>query len=79
MGKSKRHLLDAFSFFDNDNTGFISQWNLLLFLKKSALNSGEDIDESFADYLIGQIDKDHNGRIDVQEFISMMQNKYEEE
>ena len=51
VGKSNRHLLDAFSFFDNDNTGFISQWNILVFLRKSAM--GEEIDESFADYLLG--------------------------
>lgn len=65
MGKSNRHLLDAFSFFDNDKTGFISQWNILVFLKKNALNGEEEIDESFADYLLGQVDRDNNGKIDI--------------
>ena len=62
-----RHLLDAFSFFDEDNTGYISKANLIMFLKRNALN--EEIDESFADYLLAQIDRNHDGRIDIQEFI----------
>lgn len=58
-----RELLDAFSFFDEDNTGYISKANLVGFLKRNALN--EEIDESFADYLLAQIDQNHDGRIDI--------------
>ncbi|XVE61359.1 hypothetical protein DITRI_Ditri06bG0033200 [Diplodiscus trichospermus] len=61
------HLLAAFSYFDRDGSGYITQDEL----QKACQEFG--IEEIQMDEIMGEVDQDHDGRIDYNEFVAMMQ------
>ncbi|KAE8720891.1 Calcium-dependent protein kinase 2 [Hibiscus syriacus] len=61
------NLMAAFSYFDKDGSGYITQDEL----QKACQEFG--IEEIHLDEMIGEIDTDNDGRIDYNEFVAMMQ------
>ena len=62
-------LLEAFLNFDKDKSGKISKEELLSAIK------GEKIQEKEIEKFIQAVDKNHDGKIDYNEFLALMQNK----
>ena len=71
------HLTQAFKFFDNDNTGFISKLNIKTML--SHYGGLDDVEDEVVEYLISEVDKNGDGKIDLMEFLSMMLSRYQDE
>ena len=69
MNKAEReeNMLAAFRYLDKDNSGFISGEELQNAITE--FNMGPDMS---VEDLMHDVDLDHNGRIDYQEFITMM-------
>ncbi|XP_039047488.1 calcium-dependent protein kinase 26-like [Hibiscus syriacus] len=61
------NLMAAFSYFDKDGSGYITQDEL----QKACQEFG--IEEIHLDEMIGEVDTDNDGRIDYNEFVAMMQ------
>ncbi|KAE8717065.1 Calcium-dependent protein kinase 1 [Hibiscus syriacus] len=61
------NLMAAFSYFDKDGSGYITQDEL----QKACQEFG--IEEIQLDKMIGEVDTDNDGRIDYNEFVAMMQ------
>ncbi|KAK8672095.1 hypothetical protein V6N13_110469 [Hibiscus sabdariffa] len=61
------NLMAAFSYFDKDGSGYITQDEL----QKACQEFG--IEEIHMDEMIGEVDTDNDGRIDYNEFVAMMQ------
>eukprot|EP01025_Chloroclados_australasicus_P049366 TRINITY_DN5618_c1_g1_i1.p1 TRINITY_DN5618_c1_g1~~TRINITY_DN5618_c1_g1_i1.p1 ORF type:complete len:498 (-),score=89.57 TRINITY_DN5618_c1_g1_i1:1369-2862(-) len=66
--ESKEQLYKAFQHFDTDNDGCISRSELEVALKQHF----GDIQENELETIIEEVDKNHNGTIDYDEFVAMM-------
>eukprot|EP00050_Salpingoeca_kvevrii_P014385 m.35617 g.35617 ORF g.35617 m.35617 type:complete len:142 (-) comp5728_c0_seq3:1969-2394(-) len=58
----------AFSRFDRDGTGFISVEEV----KHMMRSFGEGLSDAEIDELIHVVDADHNGKVDAEEFVSLL-------
>lgn len=67
--ESQEHLFMAFSHFDADNSGYITQDELLTSLKDHGLPT-DNVEE-----LISNADKNGDGKIDYEEFVDMMRSQ----
>ncbi|KAL2507087.1 Calcium-dependent protein kinase 17 [Forsythia ovata] len=69
MNKMDReeHLYTAFQYFDKDNSGYITIEELEQALREFGMNDEKDIKE-----IISEVDSDHDGRINYDEFVAMM-------
>ena len=71
----KRKYLDeemiylAFNFFDSDSDGFITSQDL----KSSMLRVDSEVQDEDVQNMIAEFDKNHDNRIDFQEFHAMME------
>ncbi|KAL6506152.1 Calcium-dependent protein kinase 17 [Orobanche gracilis] len=63
----EEHLYTAFQYFDKDNSGYITIEELEQALREFGMDDGKDIKE-----IINEVDADHDGRINYDEFASMM-------
>ncbi|KAL6620779.1 hypothetical protein ACP70R_035918 [Stipagrostis hirtigluma subsp. patula] len=63
------HIFKAFEYFDKDHSGYITNDELEEALKKYDMGDEETIKE-----IIAEVDTDHDGRINYQEFVAMMKN-----
>nr|XP_017251361.1 PREDICTED: calcium-dependent protein kinase 20-like isoform X2 [Daucus carota subsp. sativus] len=61
------HLLAAFSYFDKDGSGYITADELQQACEKFGLGGAQ------LEVIMQEVDKDHDGRIDYNEFVDMMQ------
>ncbi|KAI4311990.1 hypothetical protein MLD38_036850 [Melastoma candidum] len=64
------HLYSAFQYFDKDGIGYITKDELEAAMKEHGIGDEADIKE-----IIAEVDKDNNGRIDYDEFFTMMRSK----
>ncbi|KAL4323888.1 hypothetical protein GQ457_11G006880 [Hibiscus cannabinus] len=64
------HLFAAFSYFDKDGSGYITQDELQQACKEFGI---EDVR---LEDIIGEVDQDNDGRIDYNEFVTMMQKEH---
>lgn len=72
----QKFLKEAFHFFDVDNKGFINFDDLKQFL--ITYGGMNDINDELVEHLIQEVDKDNDGKINLKEFLTMMQVKYED-
>ncbi|ESW18130.1 hypothetical protein PHAVU_006G015300 [Phaseolus vulgaris] len=63
----EEHLYTAFQYFDKDNSGFITTEELEQALHEFNMHDGRDIKE-----ILQEVDGDNDGRINYDEFVSMM-------
>ncbi|XP_020105774.1 calcium-dependent protein kinase 1-like [Ananas comosus] len=63
------HIYKAFEYFDKDNSGYITMEELEQALKKYDMGDEKTIKE-----IIAEVDADHDGRINYEEFVAMMKN-----
>ncbi|KAK8598177.1 hypothetical protein V6N13_095565 [Hibiscus sabdariffa] len=63
----EEHLYHAFQHFDTDNSGFITTEELEQALREYGMHDGRDIKE-----ILSEVDTDHDGRINYDEFVAMM-------
>nr|GMD69728.1 calcium-dependent protein kinase 17-like [Ipomoea batatas] len=63
----EEHLYIAFQYFDKDNSGYITIEELEQALREFGMSDGKDIKE-----IISEVDSDHDGRINYDEFVAMM-------
>nr|ACA63885.1 calcium-dependent protein kinase [Hordeum vulgare] len=63
------HILKAFEYFDKDHSGYIPVDELEEVLKKYDMGDDKPIKD-----IIAEVDTDHDGRINYQEFVAMMRN-----
>ncbi|KAL9276634.1 hypothetical protein ACSQ67_025821 [Phaseolus vulgaris] len=63
----EEHLYTAFQYFDKDNSGFITTEELEQALHEFNMHDGRDIKE-----ILHEVDGDNDGRINYDEFVSMM-------
>ncbi|CAN4104737.1 unnamed protein product [Withania somnifera] len=61
------HLYKAFQYFDKDSSGYITMEELEQALREFGMNDAKDIKE-----IISEVDSDHDGRINYDEFVAMM-------
>jgi centrin-3 len=64
----EEEILKAFELFDNDNTGKINLSNL----RRVARELGENLTDDELQAMIDEFDKDQDGKIDRNEFLSIM-------
>ncbi|KAK9062900.1 hypothetical protein SSX86_020090 [Deinandra increscens subsp. villosa] len=64
------HLYTAFQYFDKDNSGYITIEELEHALREYGMTDDRDIKE-----VICEVDSDHDGRINYDEFVAMMRTK----
>ncbi|KAF5767819.1 putative protein kinase CAMK-CDPK family [Helianthus annuus] len=64
------HLYTAFQYFDKDNSGYITIEELEHALREFGMTDDRDIKE-----VISEVDSDHDGRINYDEFVAMMRTK----
>ena len=69
--KSKEETKEAFDFFDKDKSGKISSKELSSMLGQL----GHVISDTELNDLIDTVDKNHNGSIDIDEFMALIKNK----
>ncbi|XP_024382928.1 calcium-dependent protein kinase 17 [Physcomitrium patens] len=69
MNKTQKedHLHAAFQHFDTDNSGYITIYELQEAMEKQGMGDPETLQE-----IINEVDTDHDGRIDYDEFVAMM-------
>ncbi|XP_068644575.1 calcium-dependent protein kinase 1-like [Aristolochia californica] len=65
--EKEEHLYTAFEYFDKDNSGYITVEELEQALKQYNMGDEETIKE-----IIAEVDTDHDGRINYDEFVAMM-------
>ncbi|CAL9122658.1 unnamed protein product [Musa textilis] len=63
----EEHLYRAFQYFDKDHSGFITREELESAMKQHGVGDADTIKE-----IISEVDADHDGRINYEEFCSMM-------
>ncbi|OIT01584.1 PREDICTED: calcium-dependent protein kinase 17-like isoform X1 [Nicotiana attenuata] len=63
----EEHLYTAFQYFDKDHSGYISREELEQALREFGMNDENDLRE-----IIDEVDTDHDGRINYDEFVAMM-------
>ncbi|KAK6138294.1 hypothetical protein DH2020_027985 [Rehmannia glutinosa] len=63
----EEHLYTAFQYFDKDNSGYITIEELEQALREFGMGDDKDIKE-----IISEVDADHDGRINYDEFVAMM-------
>ncbi|KAJ3681032.1 hypothetical protein LUZ60_015521 [Juncus effusus] len=63
----EEHLYTAFQYFDKDNSGYITKEELEQALKEQSLYDGQELK-----HIISEADSDNDGRIDYDEFVTMM-------
>ncbi|XP_015873660.1 calcium-dependent protein kinase 34 [Ziziphus jujuba] len=63
----EEHLYTAFQHFDKDNSGYITTEELEQALREYGMHDGRDIKD-----IISEVDADHDGRINYDEFVAMM-------
>ncbi|XP_019190248.1 PREDICTED: calcium-dependent protein kinase 34-like [Ipomoea nil] len=63
----EEHLYIAFQYFDKDNSGYITIEELEQALREFGMGDDKDIKE-----IISEVDSDHDGRINYDEFVAMM-------
>ncbi|XP_075095722.1 calcium-dependent protein kinase 17-like isoform X1 [Nicotiana tabacum] len=63
----EEHLYTAFQYFDKDHSGYISREELEQALREFGMNDENDLRE-----IINEVDTDHDGRINYDEFAAMM-------
>ncbi|CAA6661026.1 unnamed protein product [Spirodela intermedia] len=63
----ENHLYMVFQYFDRDNSGYITKEELEQGLKKHNMGDGKAVSE-----IIAEVDTDHDGRINYDEFVAMM-------
>ncbi|CAL9096890.1 unnamed protein product [Musa acuminata var. zebrina] len=63
----EEHLYRAFQYFDKDRSGFITREELESAMKQHGVGDADTIKE-----IISEVDADHDGRINYEEFCSMM-------
>ncbi|XP_047329635.1 calcium-dependent protein kinase 34-like [Impatiens glandulifera] len=63
----EEHIYTAFQYFDKDNSGYITIEELEQALREFGMNDNKDIKE-----IISEVDADHDGRINYDEFVAMM-------
>ncbi|KAG7557640.1 EF-hand domain [Arabidopsis suecica] len=63
------HLHKAFQHFDKDNSGYITKDELEIAMKEHGMG-----DEANAKEIISEVDKNNDGKIDYEEFCTMMRN-----
>ncbi|KAL3620331.1 Calcium-dependent protein kinase 17 [Castilleja foliolosa] len=63
----EEHLYTAFQYFDKDNSGYITIEELEQALREFGMGDDKDIKE-----IISEVDADHDGRINYDEFAAMM-------
>ena len=68
------HLYKAFQYFDKDNSGFITRDELESSLKEQGMDDAATIKE-----IISEVDRDNDGKINYDEFCSMMRNGTQQE
>ncbi|KAL1196366.1 Calcium-dependent protein kinase 22 [Cardamine amara subsp. amara] len=61
------HLYKAFQHFDKDNSGYITRDELEVAIKEDGM-----VDEDIIKEIISEVDKDNDGKIDYEEFCTMM-------
>ncbi|KAL1196367.1 Calcium-dependent protein kinase 22 [Cardamine amara subsp. amara] len=61
------HLYKAFQYFDKDNSGYITRDELEVAIKEHGMG-----DEAMIKEIISEVDKDNDGKIDYEEFCTMM-------
>ncbi|GKV38264.1 hypothetical protein SLEP1_g46190 [Rubroshorea leprosula] len=61
------HLYKAFKHFDKDNSGYITKDELETAMKDYGMGDEDSIRE-----IISEVDSDHDGRINYEEFCTMM-------
>nr|CAA65500.1 protein kinase [Medicago sativa] len=68
------HLYKAFQYFDKDSSGFITRDELETAMKEYGMGDDATIKEiiSEVDTIISEVDTDHDGRINYEEFCAMM-------
>lgn len=71
-----KQVVQAFQFFDSDSTGFIEKSDLKKLLQS---NGNEDVSDEVLEYIISEVDKNNNGKIGIEEFMTMMQGKYDQD
>ncbi|XP_030511405.1 calcium-dependent protein kinase 2-like [Rhodamnia argentea] len=64
------HLYKAFQYFDKDGSGYITKDELEAAMKEHAIGDEANIKD-----IIAEVDKDNDGRIDYDEFCTMMRSK----
>ena len=74
--QSLKQVIQAFQFFDFDQTGFITKSNLKQLLQS---NGNDDVTDEVIEYIIAEVDQDNNGQICIEEFLMMMQGKYDQD
>ncbi|CAK9163942.1 unnamed protein product [Ilex paraguariensis] len=65
--EKEEHLYKAFQYFDTDNSGYITRDELETAMKERGMGDAESIKE-----IIAEVDTDNDGRIDYEEFCTMM-------
>ena len=70
-GDQKEELLEAFKVFDTNNDGFISPEEL----RHVMANLGENLKDDEIDEMIKEADKNGDGKVDYDEFVTMMNSK----
>ncbi|KAG6528951.1 hypothetical protein ZIOFF_011143 [Zingiber officinale] len=68
------HLYKAFQYFDKDNSGFITRDELESAMKEQGMGDAETIKE-----IISEVDRDNDGKINYDEFCSMMRSGIQKE
>uniref|UniRef100_M0ZZD4 EF-hand domain-containing protein n=2 Tax=Solanum TaxID=4107 RepID=M0ZZD4_SOLTU len=63
----EEHLYTAFQYFDKDHSGYISREELEQALREFGMDDENDLRE-----IINEVDTDHDGRINYDEFVAMM-------
>ncbi|GAA0146989.1 non-receptor serine/threonine protein kinase [Lithospermum erythrorhizon] len=63
----EEHLYTAFQYFDKDKSGYITIEELEQALREFGMNDERDISQ-----IISEVDSDHDGRINYDEFVAMM-------
>ncbi|XP_074331802.1 calcium-dependent protein kinase 17-like [Apium graveolens] len=69
----EEHLYTAFQYFDTDNSGYITIEELEHALREYGMNDDSDIKE-----IISEVDSDNDGRINYDEFVTMMRKGHQE-
>ena len=68
-------MVQSFNYFDLDENGLISFDELAQILRKE----NPDITDEIIEYMMAEVDTDHDGNISFEEFIEAMKIKFEED
>ena len=68
-------MVQSFNYFDLDENGLISKDELAQILRKE----NPDITDEIIEFMMAEVDTDHDGTISFEEFINAMKIKFEED